>query len=123
MTFFLWVLLLCEIDQLIVQTGAVALGAKQRIIVALQEGFFLFPDNRTTFRADKILGRLSECMVLRALIVFCYKGVAVGALSADITRCHAMCKADDFFLMATIGTLDDAGTTHTGKAQILLIQP
>ena len=40
------------------------LGAEQRIIVAFQEIFLFLPNDLTTFRTDKILGRFAKFVKL-----------------------------------------------------------
>ena len=62
-----------------------ALRAKQRIVVTLEEIFLFFSDNSTTFWADEILVRLSKFMILFTLISLSHKCVALRTLSADFT--------------------------------------
>jgi hypothetical protein len=101
----------------------VAFRTEERVVVAFQEGFFFLPDDCATLGADEVLGRFTECMILLALIMLYHKSMAMRALPAYITGCHAMDETDDVLMMAALLTPDGASAAHVRKAQVLFIRP
>ena len=100
-----------------------ALGAEERVVVALEDVFFLFTDNCATLGADEVVGRLSECMILLTLVMLYHKRMAMWALPAYITGCHTMNETDDVLMITALLTPDGASTTHVRKTQIFFIRP